>query len=138
MGEILEEIPSAKFIVCLRNPMEMAVSLHAQALSNKSAAYENTQSFAKAWSYSDRRFNGERIGLRGPKFDTRVLSYKQACFLGTQLKVLLNQVPRNQLHIIVMDDLKADPRSEWLKLQDFLGLQDDQRYDFNVFNSVYG
>ncbi len=132
--EILNEIPTAKFIVCLRNPMEMAVSLHAQALSNKSAAYENTQSFAKAWSYSDRRFNGERIGLRGPKFDTRVLAYKQACFLGRQLKVLLEQVPHDQLHIIVMDDLKADPKTEWMKIQSFLGLQDDQRDHFEVVN----
>lgn len=131
--DILQMNSDAKFVVCLRNPIDMAPSLHAQALANKSAAYENTVSFAKAWGFSDQRFEGRRIGLAGPKFGARVLAYRQACLLGTQLTALLGVVPVEQVHVVLVDDLKNNARNEWLE---FLGLSDDGRLEFPVANAA--
>lgn len=133
---ILEYNPNAKFIVCLRSPVEMAVSLHAQAISNKSAAYENTLDFSRAWSYSDERYNGNRVGLRGPKFDTRILAYKQACYLGSQLQYLLSFVPKEKVHIVLLEDLRMNPEHEWRGIQEFVGLKDDGRKIFYPSNEA--
>lgn len=134
--KIIKYNPRAKFIVCIRNPVEMAVSMHAQAIVSNGTSYERTLSFHDAWKLSDKRFNGERAGVGGPRFDTRILAYKQACFLGSQLKVLLEQVKKEQVHVVVLDDLKEQPRAEWLKIQVFLGLNDDGRTVFKAKNSA--
>jgi len=62
------------------------------------------------------------------------LLYSQVAKLGTQIERLLEIFPREQVHAIILDDLREDPRSVYLRTLQFLGLSDDGRQDFEVHN----
>lgn len=56
----------------------------------------------------------------------RKLQYKQIISLGEQVERLLSIVPREQVHIIVLDDFSADPAREYGRVLDFLKLPHDE------------
>lgn len=121
---ILEVSPEARFIVCLRNPMRMAPSLHAQTLFT---GRELIKHFEDAWAVSDRRYEGEQIGVLGIKEgDPAFMAYKQACMLGAQVDKLLDQIDRTQVIFILLDDLSSDPSGIWSQIQTFLGLEETE------------
>jgi len=55
---ILDYAPEAKFIVMLRNPVEMAPSLHEEQVFT---GRENVTDFAKAWALQDVRRRGHQL-----------------------------------------------------------------------------
>jgi hypothetical protein len=121
--------PNAKYIVCLRNPVQMAYSLHGQQLVSGN---EHIEDFEEAWVLNDARLRGEAVSrwCREP----RHLAYGKACLLGEQLERLYRCVPRERVHIMLLDDVKADPRSVYISVLQFLGADDDGRSDFSVEN----
>ncbi len=120
---ILEKNPEARFIVCLRNPVQMAPSLHAQTLFT---GRELLKHFEDAWAVSDRRFGGEHVGIFGfNEGDPSCMAYKQACMLGQQVENLLQQVDGKRVLFVLLDDLSAAPEECWLKVQEFLGLPNE-------------
>ncbi|RLF06714.1 MAG: hypothetical protein DRJ64_04195 [Thermoprotei archaeon] len=62
------------------------------------------------------------------------MQYHDVCCLGKQAQRLLQQVPRERVKFILLDDMKKDTRSTWLEILDFLGLDDDGRTIFPVKN----
>ncbi|MEC9341081.1 MAG: sulfotransferase [Pseudomonadota bacterium] len=80
---ILVDVPAAKFIVMLRNPVEMAPSLHEQQLVNGT---EDVADFAAAWRLQTEREAGRSI----PRLceEPKLLLYGPACRLGEQLQRL--------------------------------------------------
>lgn len=123
--------PESKYIVCLRNPIEMAYSLHEQQVFNGN---EHVKDFAEAWQLNDARLRGENI--IDDSVEPMHLSYGTACLLGRQMQRLYQQVPRERVHVVLMDNLKVDPRKVYLNVLSFLGLYDDGRIDFSVKNSA--
>lgn len=128
-NNILNYNPNAKFIVCLRNPLEMAPSLHLQQLHSRAEAISD---FEEAWSLRKARQHGFALGPAC--IEPKHLDYASACALGTQLQRLYNAVPSNRILPIVLDDMKLDPRKEYLKVLDFLGVNDDLRFRFPLVN----
>ena len=128
---IEKSIPDAKYIVMLRNPMEMAPSLHEQMVFD---CIENETAFDCAWNLIPQRRLGKRIpaACREPTF----LDYETACRLGEQLDRLLTFVPRDRVFPVVLDDLKKDPRDVWINLLAFLEIDDDGRRIFQVQNEA--
>lgn len=128
---ILEYAPDAKFIVMVRNPVEMAVSLHGQKLRE---GIESVRDFSTAWKLQERR----REGLDVPKLcpEAKTLIYGHVCLLGVQIERLLDLASAEQVHIQILDYVKADPRQEYLRLLRFLGLEDDGRSTFPVHNAA--
>lgn len=120
-----------KYIVCVRNPVEMAYSLHEQQIVSGN---EHIVDFAEAWFRSSARLRGEMVSAwcREPVH----LSYGHVCLLGTQLERLFSQVPRERVHVIMLEDIRREPRSEYRKLLDFLGVRDDGRTEFPVVNAA--
>jgi hypothetical protein len=127
---ILCAIPDAKFIVMVRNPIQMAVSLHTEVYV---AGDDNVKDFATAWGMQDARRNGARL----PMFcrDRNFLLYGHVCSTGWQLKRLYSRVPRERVLVLLQDDLKREPRSVYLQTLQFLGVPDDGRATFPVYNS---
>jgi len=128
---ILAYADAPKFIVMLRNPVRMAPSLHEQAVFSGA---EDEEDFVRAW-----RLQRERLYYASvPKHcrDPQVLQYGTLCKLGEQLERLYRQVPREQVHVIHLEDMQADPRGEYRRLLDFLGLDDDGRETFPVANQA--
>jgi hypothetical protein len=122
---------NSKYIVCLRNPVEMAYSLHEQLFV---AGYESEPDFVAAWHLQHDRVNGKSIPslCREPRY----LEYGPACSLGEQLRRVYAYVPKERVLTILLDDVKLDPRAEYLRILRFLNAEDDGRSNFPVINSA--
>lgn len=122
---VLRLWPDAKFIICVRNPLAMLPSLHQRHFVNGD---ENVREFERAWSLVPRRRSGRSIP--SSCLDPRFLDYWEAGYLGKHVDRFLRAIGRERCHITVFDDLIADPRREYLRALEFLGLPDDQKMDF--------
>lgn len=127
---ILSSYPEAKFIVCIRNPADMALSWHGEALNS---GWESEKDFEVAWRLQDQR----RAGLAVPTLcpDPGNLIYRDVCSLGYQLERLLGLVPRERVFVLVLDDLKNLADRRYKELLEFLNVPDDGRDVFPVYNA---
>lgn len=128
---LLEKTDFQRFIVMLRNPVEMAPSLHSQLCFD---GQENIPDFYEAWLAQDDRAQGLKIpkGCKEPKF----LQYRSACALGKQVEQLLGYVDREQVLFVFLEDLKRDPKAVWMQVQEFLRIKSDGRSAFPVVNEA--
>ncbi len=125
---ILRDCPDARFVVCVRDPVDMAVSLHNQKIDT---GHERELSFQRAWQLSDERLRGNSTSIFGlPRGDTRHMAYRHACSIGTQLETLLADVGEGRVHVVAQSRLAHDPGREWSRLQQFLELEEDGRTEF--------
>lgn len=129
LEKLHQHFPSARVLVMLRNPFELAVSMHAQALRSGN---ESVTSFAKAWSLCDER----RAGRKAPKgcHDVATLLYDSIPLLGSQLQRLLDIFPAEQVRWWFYEDFAQDTRRVYLEILDFLGVPDDGRTYFPRHN----
>jgi len=127
--QIEKTIPAPRYIVMVRNPVEMARSLHEQHLRR---GYEDISNFREAWYLAKVRLNGERVPAMCT--DPVLLDYPSWCRLGEQLARLYAIVPKERVLVIVLDDVKEDPRREYLRVLEFLGVPDEGRQEFPVHN----
>lgn len=127
---IERELGNCRYIVMVRNPVEMAYALHEQLTLNGA---EHIRDFKRAWEMSPLRRQGR--GFR-PLFisEPKLLDYQEVCSLGKQLERLYTVVPRERVLVLVIDDLREDARREYLRVLDFLGVPDDGRTDFALRN----
>lgn len=117
--------PKAKFIICLRNPLQMVPSLHQRHFVNGD---ETVKSFERAWGLVPERRNGRKI----PRscLDPRFLDYWEAGFLGKHVEKFLGVIGRERCLVSIFDDLQADPKGEYRRMLEFLGLPDDGKTVF--------
>ncbi|CAA9508950.1 MAG: hypothetical protein AVDCRST_MAG09-1465 [uncultured Sphingomonas sp.] len=122
--------PQARFVICVRDPLQMIPSLHQRLLY---LGDETVADFAEAWALRHRRARGEAI----PRscIEPRWLRYDEGGRLGTHLEQLLSAVGRERCHVVVFDDLVSDPAGEYAKVLRFLGLPHDGRTDFSAARS---
>ncbi len=118
-----------RYVVCLRNPVDMAYSLHEQQVFSGN---EDQKDFAVAWGLADKRRQGQNIPRRAS--DPTTVVYADACALGTQLERLFARVDRNRVHVILMSDLRDRPRAVFDNLQKFLGVEADPSIELTVEN----
>ena len=132
VANILRYQPDARFIVMLRNPIDMAPALHAEMLI---LGLENVRDFQIAWNLQDDRRHGRNVPALSGSW-RRLLLYADICALGTQLQRLFAAVPRDRVLTILLDDVIADPRREYVRALRFLGAHDDFRQEFLVYNGA--
>lgn len=131
--EIKALFPAARLFVMLRDPTELVPSWHAQKLHEKQEVEHDLE---KAWQLEESRRQGMNLPRRLKATDA--LFYSQVARLGTQVERLLEISPREQVHVIFLDDLRQNPRSVYLGTLEFLGLPDDGRSVFEVHNKRRG
>lgn len=131
VNHILRLFPEAKFIVMLRNPLEMAPSLHAMEYR---VGHENIQSFEKAWELQESRQNGENLPPNCP--DPQLYQYGTLCKIGEQMKRLMRMVPSERLCIIWFDDFRSNTLAAYQQVLSFLGLPYDGKTAFPVVNEA--
>ncbi|WP_456426841.1 sulfotransferase family protein [Desulfurobacterium sp.] len=126
---ILKVIPEAKFIVMLRNPVDLAYSWHSQAVFSFG---EDVLDFERAWSLQEERKRGKHI----PEYNIvrEALYYGDLAKLGEQVERLLRIVPKNRVHFIIFDDFKKNTREEYLKVIDFLNLDHWEPASYEIIN----
>ncbi len=126
---ILRYQPAARFIVMLRNPLEMAPALHMETVFS---GHENILDFLEAWKQQERRRRGGP--LPAPDWVRRAFSYGDICSLGAQYKQLLSLVPEDRVLTVLLEDLVDDPRTQYVRTLKFLGLHYDGRLEFPNYN----
>jgi len=129
---ILDEIPDARFIVCLRNPVEMARSLHGQQIFSSN---EHIERFEDAWEAQPARAEGRDV--LPTCSDPKLLLYGPACRLGSQLERLYENCRKDRVHCVFLDDMRADSRAIYLGALDFLDVEDDGQTAFPTVNSAH-
>jgi hypothetical protein len=117
--EILAFNPCAKFIVMLRNPIDMFLSLYNHFSSHH---VETAKTPEKAW-----RLQATRKG-------NVELSYNDQCKLGVLVERLFNQVPRQTVKIIFYDDFSANTLKTYKEVLEFLNVPYDQKTYFPRIN----
>ncbi|MEX0930293.1 MAG: sulfotransferase domain-containing protein [Candidatus Paceibacterota bacterium] len=126
---ILELNPDAKFIVMLRNPIEMFESLFWQRVYEGA---ESSRTPEVAWE-KHRQIDTKQPRKTGD-VDDGELRYGEICRLGEQLERVFKQAGRDRVLVIFYDDLKKDARLVYQKALSFLGVGDDGRTDFPVIH----
>ena len=114
---VLRLWPDAKFIIAVRDPLELIPSLHQRLL------YQGDETVAdldRAW----RLIGDRRQGRKVPRscLDARQLYYDEAARLGKHVSRFFEVVGRERCHVVVFDDLKADRAKVYADLLDFLEL----------------
>lgn len=117
----------ARFIVSVRNPLDMLRSYHTRMLF---LLDEDEPDFARAWALQDERAAGRHLPARCR--DPGLLQYRQAAALGTHVEELFRLAGRSRCEVVVFDDLRAHSAEVYLRLLDFLGLRDDGRRQFKA------
>ncbi len=128
---ILEYTENPRFIVCLRDPVEMAVSMYGQL---RKMGIENQPDFEKAWRLQPERAGGRFIPLLSRNVDPATLQYRTKCMLGEQIERLFQTVDRDSVLVLLLDDMRVEPRREYLRVLSFLDVEDDGRNSFPVHN----
>jgi Sulfotransferase domain len=117
---ILHFNPQARFIALVRNPLTMLPSYHQRMLF---LLQEDEKDFASAWALEPARARSENMPKRC--LDHRLLLYSDVAKLGYQVNRLFEIVGRDQAHVIVFDDLVAEPLPVYRKVVQFLGVDYD-------------
>lgn len=129
IARLLRFDPATRFVVAVRNPVEMIHSFHARLVY---LLEEDERDFAAAWALQAARARGLRIPSRCR--DVASLQYRAMASLGTQLARLIDQAGRERVHVVVFDDLVAEPVRIYRRLLAFLELPDDGRERFSRKN----
>ncbi|MEZ6127481.1 MAG: sulfotransferase [Planctomycetaceae bacterium] len=123
--KILEFNPQAKFLVMLRNPLEVAHGMHGELLRH---FYEDVTDFEQAWRLQEERAVGRRLP-RNPVFKHQ-LQFREVASFAPQLQRLFDAVPASQRLVILFDDFVKDTPDAYRRVLEFLELEDDGRTDF--------
>ena len=125
MAPILRLWPDAKFIIAVRDPLQMLPSLHARLLVTGD---ETIRSFPKAWATIAERAEGRSIPRT--TMDPRWLRYDEAGSFGTHIQRFFDAVGRERCHVVLFDDLSRDPQATYARMCDFIGVEPWAATDF--------
>ena len=128
---ILRVSPEARFVVGVRKPSDMAYALWEQLRMDNT---EPLGDFGDAWRASPERRAGRAVPRKVA--EPRLLDYQSTCRLGEQVERLLGHVERDRVHVFRLDDLRDDAGATYRAVLAFLGLPDDGRTEFPVWNSA--
>jgi hypothetical protein len=126
---ILKFNPDAKFIVMIRNPIEMFSSWHSHLLNTLDEYIEDPK---KAWDLQEERKEGRYIAkeCRDPNF----LQYGDFCKIGKQVYKFLNNVPNKEnIRIVKFECFKNNTRRVYEEVLKFLKTDSDYRETFPIY-----
>lgn len=129
---IVDFNPSSKFIVMLRNPVDVVQAYH---MEQKYSLHEDVEDFEKAWRLQEKRSRGECIpkNCSEPLF----LQYGHVCKYSEQLEHVYKYASPDNVKVFIFDDFKKDTLAVYKESLSFLGLNYDGRIEFPVVNSAH-
>lgn len=128
--EIGDFDPDARIICLVRNPVDMVYSYYYRLRANGD---EPLESFEQALEGEADRKAGERIP-DGLYLMPEALYYSEIIKFAEQLQRYFKVFGRHGVHVIVFDDLVADPVKTYRQLLQFLDIEPSFQPDFNVVN----
>ena len=128
--EILESCPEARFVVMLRNPVDLVISLYAHRAD---LGVETRSDVISAF--------WDSIGARGFTDGSSMVNnidYSAVCSLGWQVERLLSRVSADQVFFGLLDDLRERPLWLWRELCSHIGACAGDRSEFPPANVRHG
>jgi hypothetical protein len=129
--EIKKDNPNARILIMLRDPVTMVYAQHSELVYQ---GIEDTVSFRRALAVEQDRKRGRRLPKRTMTVPTPILFYRDVASYAEQVERYLQAFGRNQVHVIVYDDLKRDPQRVYRETLDFLDVAPDFHTDLPVIN----
>lgn len=117
-GRIARYRPDAKLIVVLRNPVDRAVSQYFHEVRFG----RETLPLDEALTREDERLSLAAAAGRAGEDTLLHASYRRRSEYAPQIRRLLEHFPREQLLVLLSDELFSDPRGATRACFDFLGL----------------
>ena len=129
--EIKNKQPDADIIILLRNPVDMLHSWHSELLYE---TIEDIEDFEAALDAEPERRRGKRIPRSARNSYVESLYYTDVAAFGEQVERYLNAFGRSHVHVILHDDLRADPVATYRATLEFLGVDASHVPQFGVLN----
>ncbi len=130
---IAKDQPDARIVAVLRNPVDMIASLHAHKLAGGT---EDLADFEAALAAEHDRHAGKRI----PRDSNPLLAtYRDRAHFGEQIARWLDAFGRDQVHVILFEEMVRDPAAHFRGLLEFLDV--DPAYQppsFAAHNQAHG
>ena len=120
IAKIIELDPNGRFIVMVRNPVDMIYSYHARLLFTMD---EDVTDFETAWNLQEARSYGKYIPKRCR--EPRLLQYAAIGSLGERVETLFQTAGRERCFVIVFDDFIKDPIAVYKEVLDFIDIDYD-------------
>lgn len=111
--------PDARVCAMVRNPVELAYSLHSQLVFNQ---IETEEDFEEAWR------------LQSERRERSFLQYEEVASIGTQVEELFEVFPEDQSEVVLLDDFAEATRTVYRRVLDHAGVAPDDRESFPVLN----
>jgi hypothetical protein len=131
VANILRFNPSARFIMMVRNPVDLCRSHYEKSCE---MLWEDRPSFEDAWRMQEERRRGRHVSALCP--DSRLLVYGEIAKLGEQVERAFALIPATQRLVVVYDDFARDTASVYAQVLSFLGVPHDGREEFPRINEA--
>jgi hypothetical protein len=133
-ARIKEFNPRAKIIIMLRNPVEMIYSYHSELLFQ---GFEEIKNFEAALAVEGERKRG--LSLPKTRYVPRpLLFYRELAKFSPHVKRFFDLFGRQNVHVIIFDEFKADTARVYRETCKFLGVsldfQPNFRPDLRIIN----
>jgi hypothetical protein len=129
-ANILRFDPDARFIIMVRNPIDLCVAIYEK---RREMLQEDAPTFADAWRLEEERRSGRGLPVHYRK-EIGVPGYRDVASLGEQVERAFALIPERQRLVIVFDDFVADTAGVYATVLAFLGVPSDVRTDFVRIN----
>jgi hypothetical protein len=130
IANILRFNPQARFIIMVRNPIDLCVALYEK---RREMLQEDQTSFEQAWRLEEERRQGHNVPTLFRK-EFGVPGYRDLASLGAQVERAFSQIPEQQRLLIVFDDFVADITAVYARVLAFLDVPHDDRKEFPRIN----
>lgn len=122
-SRIKELLPDSKIIIALRNPVDKVYSTHAYALWRGREEFDDfEEALAKDYQYRERKRPRRRKYIDGARYAKYVRMY-------------LELFGRDQVHIVLFEDMVSDPERVFKELCHFLEIRTDVGVSFGRHNA---
>jgi hypothetical protein len=130
VSRILAFRPDARFIVMVRNPVDMVYSLHSELIFTND---EDVEDFETAWRLQNDRKSGRK--LPGRCREPKAIRYGDVGKLGRDLERLYSSVPRDRVAVVIFDDFKRNTDAVYRQILGFLEVPVIPLPDYPVVNA---
>jgi hypothetical protein len=127
--EIKKFSPQAKILIMLRNPVDVVYSLHSQHLYDGN---EDIQDFETALRLDEDRKRGLHLPDSVDYFE--LPPYKDSVLYSNQVKRYLDVFGRQNVHILLYEDFKANPEKTFFGILEFLQLGGTSLINYGIVN----
>jgi len=128
ISHIVRQCEDPRFIVMLRNPVDLAHSLHNEHVKS----FGEFPDFETCWQRQAARLEGRNLP---PRFrNGAALQYGDMAKIGAQFERMLGCVDPRHVHVILYDDFSTDTAGTYAAVLDWLGLAHDGRTEFEKLN----